>query len=208
MHFCNFFSCIGNVGELTCDELVKSGAQTVNIAADIGGYTGQLLRTDVLRSSQNFVGIGIKIVSGRGRVSQSQVGKFCKTVGVQHDVVRLDILMDKFLFLPGDIQCACHFADDLCRQSEIQNVLALEDLFESFSADQLHRKIVHPVFFADGIRLNDIGMCDFCGGARLAEKSLHIFAVVCETLLKDFECHGAVKRELTGDVDFSHAALT
>ena len=186
--------------------MIESGSQTVDITAHICGDSGQLLRADVLGRAHN----GIIIISGNrlrvGTARKSQIGEFRKAVAVQHDVVGFDILMDKFLFIPGYLKGAANFPDDLDRLIKIKNVLFLENLFEGFSTDILHGKVEYSVFFADSISLHNVRMSQLCRCPGFMKKSLNIFLVGGKFFMKYLQCHWTVQRELLRQINDSHAA--
>ena len=181
------FSTVFRIRELAGEKLIKGGAQTVNIAADVGGNTGQLFRTDILWRSHNFSFIFSLHGFTVGTPGQSQVGKFGKSIAVQHDIIWFDVLMNKFLFIPGNLQRRANFFDDLDRLIEFEGRMFFQDLFKSFSPDILHGKVKDPIFLTYGIGLDDIGMCQFGCGPCFSEKSFDILLIAGKFIVKHFQ---------------------
>ena len=64
-----------------------------------------------------------------------------------------------------------------------------------------------PVVLAHGIRLDDVRMVQFGGGARLLDEERDEFGVVRVGFGEDFQRGGTVERDLVGQIHRAHAAL-
>ena len=168
---------------------------------------GQLLGTDVLRSAEHFIPLlRLVFVAGAGNPRQAEVRQLGKAVGINHDVVRLDVLVDQLLFTPGAIKRAGDFLDNLSGASEFDDFLTLENLFHGLAADELHRKIEDSVLLADRVSLHDVRMTEPPGGTCFVDQAVDILLVVGEFRLEHLQCHRPVERKLAGKIDFAHTA--
>ena len=207
MHFGNILRHFGDVGKAAGNKLKKSRTQTVNITADISRHSGELFRTYILGGAQHL--IGIVIFGGTsGSLCQPQIGEFGKAVGVEHDVVRFDILVNQLLFAPCGIQSFGDIPNDLRSLFEFKFALrfGFEDTFESIAPHILHGKVKNAVIFTHGIRLHNIGMAQFCRRPCLRVKAVDIFTVIDKFALQNFQCDLPFQRDLPGKKNLAHAA--
>ena len=206
MHLGDLLRRVGNIGKTAGHELIERGAEAVDIAAHVGRNSGQLLGTDVLRSSHDLVA-DFLILVGAGDPGEAEVRQFGEAVAVEHDVVRLDVLVDELLFAPGGVKRPGYFADDTGGHGEFKLLFALQNLLECFTANELHREIEDAVLFADRIGLHDIRVADLAGGTGFAEQTVDILLVIQKLILQYLQRHRAVQGNLFGQKNLAHPAL-
>ena len=207
MHPGNLLGGVRHVGEAPCHKLVERRPETVDVAAHIGRNAGELFRTDVLRSTHHLVSDLLIPVFIPGHPGKTKVGQLGEAVGVQHDVIRLDVLVNQFLLTPRRIKSTGNLTNHLGRLHEVKLLLPLENLFEGLPPHILHRKVKNPVLLANRIGLHDVRMVDLSCRPRLAEKTLDILLVVEKSILQHLERHRPVQRKLPGEKHLTHAPL-
>ncbi len=93
------------IGELPRDHVVESGAQAVDIAAEIHGIAQQTFRRDVLWGTLDLIAELMQCLGGLG---QTEVRKLHATIATQNDIVRLNVAVDQLTISPCVTQRQCH----------------------------------------------------------------------------------------------------
>ena len=201
----NFISVFADIRKFTGHQMIKGCTQTVNITANISGHAGKLFRTDILRRAHNFIFI-IQIHTAGGYPGKTQIGQFCLSPAGQHDIIRLDILMDDFLFGPRIIQCVCNAADDFCGFAGLDFLFFFQNTFHGVPVDQFHGKIVNAIFFTDGIGLHNIRMADPGCGTGFPDKIFYKLGIRSIFILQNLQGYKAIQRDLSCQINNPHSA--
>ena len=201
----NFVSIFSFVGKFPGYQMVKGCTQTVNVTADIRGHPGKLFRTDVLRSPHNFI-IRIQFHIAGSHPGKSQVCQFCLTPAGQHNIIRLDILMDDLLFRPRIVQRIGNTADNFCGFTGGDFLLFFQDTLHRVPVDQFHGKVIDAIFFADSIGLHNIGMADPGRGTGFPDEIFYKLGVGCIFFLQDLQGYKTIQRDLSCEINHPHPA--
>ena len=180
------------IRETARHKLIKCCSQTVNVTAHIHRRAGEVLRTDILGGSHHFV-VVVAFVSFAGNAGKPQVGQFGAPVFGQHDVVRLDVAVNQFLFFPGAVQRLGNLLNNRDGFINGEHFLAFQHRFHGFAVNIFHGKIEDAFVFADGISLNDMRVIKFGRGTRFLDEVDYKLRVVGIIFLKYFHRCRAVQ---------------
>lgn len=157
--------------------------------------------------SQKFVGTGF---SGHRaeRGGQAEVCHLDRTVGINEDIIRLDIAVNEAGGLPGVIERVRHVIEDEKRLFLAQSFFPADPLTDAFAGHVFHDEAVVAVVDEGIVDLNDSGMFEQGGGFAFRLESFNVRRILRQAGRENFDGHEPVEGELAGFPDGGHSALT
>ena len=144
--------------------LVEGDPETVNVAARIKLFSCKLLRAHIGWGPGDIHVLGPFSMFNR----QSQIGKLDDAFGGDHDIIRLNVAMDHFRFVPGVVQRLRHLLHDMQRFINGNPAFALNPGFQALTVDIVHCHKEGAVIFADSISLYQVDVGNLRCGSGLA----------------------------------------
>ena len=168
MQLRKFFDRIALKRQPPGNHLKQRYAEAVNIAPGIQFFAAELLRAHIRRTAGNLH----SLVPFRLIDRESEIRQLHDAVISNHDIVRLDITVDQPHFVP----CVIKSLGDLLRNMESfvngNPPFLSQTRPQIFAADISHCHVTESVILANRIRLDKVGMGEFCGGAGFPEESV------------------------------------
>src|SRR3712207_495041 len=141
----------------------------------------------------------------RARARDAEVGDLRAPLGVDDDVVRLEVAVDHAA-LVGEARGAQHLDDEVDRADRVQRRLVGGDLLERAPLQVLHRDVRRPVPLAAVEDADDVGVLQPGGARRLAAEALHELLVLGEAPMQELERDVAPELLVDRAVDVGHPA--
>ena len=166
-------------------KMIQRCTQTVNITPSVCWRTRKMFRTDILRRSHDLIGIfTVRLFADTGK---TEIGKFCTPAGCQHNIIRLDIPVDQFLFHPRIIQGFRNLLHDQKCLIAGQLFLFRKHIFHGLAANIFHGKIKYSLIFTHSIRLDDVGVIQFRRRTRFPDKIIDKLRIIGKLVGKNFQ---------------------
>ena len=196
---------VGAEGERAGEDLVQDDAQRVDVAAVVGGFAAGLLGGHVIDGADDGAGLG----HGRPRLERArdaEVGDEGVPVAVDQDVLRLEVAVHD----PGLVR-RLERLGDLARQRQRpfdrQRPLALQQRFEIFPLDELHRDELEVARLAEVVDAQDVLVGDAAGQQDLALEPFEDLGARRHVGADHLQGDVALQLAVVGPVDGPHAAL-
>ena len=204
-------------GGVTCQQVVQSCADAVNIRPAIKGFATNLLGTHVQRCADGHAGLRepVILVVGFHQAEVDQLGDIgtreeliAQTMSNDQDIFRLDITMDQ----PGRGPHVAQALSDLTRQ--IQCVVFREDTMffqqrhQAGAFDVFHRQPARAFSFTAGDDFGDVFVADLFQRPRFAMKPFDEILVVSQPRIHRLQRHLALAGLVDGQENRAHAAGT
>ena len=137
---------------------VQHDADRVDVGARVGAVALGLLGADIMHRADGLVADGLALRAGEA--GDAEIHHLDGTVGLQHDVLRLDVAVDDPLGM-GVVQRAEHLRGEMHDLFPGQRAAALlEVFFQRDAVDILHHDILQLVGDRNVVDLDDIGMVE------------------------------------------------
>src|SRR5919109_3191708 len=150
------------------DHLIEYGAQAVQIATRILGFTLDPLGTEIPWRTDKGAVWREAHASGLG-LSNAKIGQNGILIVSEQDVGRLDVAVHNAAFV-GIVQGACNAHSDLQALSERQS--CLDTLLEVLSSNIFHRDIAAIGRISEFIDGDDMRMMELCDDLSFVKKGL------------------------------------
>src|SRR5271166_5184608 len=188
-------------------------AKRVQVRADVDPYPCELFRTGKLGCPGKCS--GRRNARFRSRfvycLCQAEVDNFRRYTSFllqpHHDVCRLDITVDKVLFVNCG-QTGSHLRCNFQRQFYVQSAGAFDEFFERFSLYELHRVEVTAPSSAQVQHRGNVRVTNACRRSGLPQEPKPRRFVVEISSIDDFQCHRAVKIHVERFVRDPHRSAT
>ena len=187
------------------DDLVGGDAERIQIAAAIDALGRRLLGRDILRRPHENARARQALTTGLGRLGDPKIGQQHAPVGIDHDILRLDIAVDCALRV-GIIERRRDRLDDSDRVAQPQCSALFDDRVERTAAHILHRDIAQPVVLADIVDRDDIRVPQIRSGDGLAIETPGELGIDRQLRRQHLERHRALEQGIARAVHARHAA--
>jgi hypothetical protein len=182
--------------------LVEHDADRIQVGALIDRCATRLLGREVLRGPDDRAGLGHL---ARPRARDPEVRHLQAAVGVDENVVRLDVAVDDALSVRE-----ADGAEDLAgvgdRALDGQRATREDQLLERPPLDVLHRDVVGAFGFAAVVDRDDVRVRERGGVLRLAPKALDELFVVRVLVVQDLDRDATPELLVLCEVDVRHPA--
>ena len=182
-------------------ELVDVGpAVQLDVAVD-------LLRRNVRRRPEDMVGHLLESVADELELlAEPEVGQLHDAVGVDHDVLGLDVAVDDSVVVPGVVERGGdRFADEQAVLL-LEVLLAREEGPEVVPVDVLHDVVPYRAVVAKLVALHYALVVDLLHGAFFCDEELHLLRVGGQLRVKNLDGDDLFERAMVGLPDRGHAA--
>ncbi len=188
-------------GRAAGEDAEEGGAQRVEVAARPVLAVADLLGRCVAGGAEAAAPVGLL----RDVVREAEIGDAHLPLAVDQDVAWLDVAMDDARL----VRCG-QGATDLShvhqRLLRVERTLAGEDGAQALTVHELHGEVTRAIALPCVVGLDDVGVSEARGGARLAEEALHEDVVVGQVPREDLQRHHAVHGHLARLEHDPHAA--
>ena len=182
-------------------QMVKSGAETVDVAGTVFPSGGDFFRTDIERAA---VGILRLLFLGLIADGDPEISDLGIAVRIQHDIAGLDIVVDNAV-IGGVFEAFGGIVDPLDDIIDREGGAFGQQqlLFQRTAGHELHDDVGLPLIDAAGINGDHAGVVDGCRRAGFVQEP---FLSARSFGIHDLHRHFAVQRDIQRAVDRRHAA--
>ncbi|KAF0969518.1 hypothetical protein BPODLACK_01800 [Gordonia sp. YY1] len=176
-------------------------------AVDVARRTGRRRVEQLGRHVRDRTDGGTRLREVRvvGAVGDTEIDEVGEVVGIDEDVLRLDVPVHQPLGV-GGIECRGHLLDDRDRPCQLEPRLAAEQGPQVFAGDEAHVDEEHAVDLAPVVDRDDVWLTQSRRGVRLPAESLLVHGVLRATWVEQLQRDGTVLGGVVCPVDLSHAA--
>ncbi len=168
--------------------LKQGDAQGINIALLVAVAASGLLRRSIMNGAHDIGGNGV----AGGCLGNAKVRYLYLPFLADDDILRLNVSVNDMVAM-GCLQSHGYLDGDTHRFLYGKSGLLLYITLESDALHQLHNDIIHALFFADVIDIDDVGMhqsrCRLCLHPEFGNK----IGIFRKFLFQHFHCHETIE---------------
>jgi len=195
---------VAGEGDSSGDHVVERGSEAVDVgpAVDVD-FAADLLGGDVVGRAVRLARLALGGLDVGGFAGQTHVRQLHDAVGVDHDVLGLDVAVYEAVVV-GVGEGVSDLDDDVDGFLLAEAVAAGEVVGDGLALDVFHDEVVVAAGLADVDGLDDVGVVELAGGLAFFVEALDVLGVFAEAAGQDLDRDRAVEAELLGFVDERH----
>ena len=187
---------------LTGQELVEDAAERVDVRLLVDRLAARLLGRDVVAGSHDRAGDRHPV--DVERMGDAEVGYLRAAVGVDQDVLGLDVAVDEPVLVrkrepAGDLE------RELDRLAWVKGTFLVEELLQVHPVDVFEDDELPTVLLAAVDHRDDVRMSELRDRASLAAEAFDVGVVARELLVEDLQRNGAFEQLVVRPIDARHA---